>query len=369
MKRTSLVLFLVLFIAAGCSVNNVLEKTILSSTGTASSSSSAGITLPADFDVRLDGIWVIGGTNSSGMVSNLDLYNPYTDEWQSNVTTMMAPVRNFSAAAYGTKIYIFGGINGNNVVTNLVQIYDVISNTWIRGTNLPAVRQGHGSVAFGARIYVFGGSSTVLAGGGVQTVYQFNPTVNTNPWSASLGNLVYANTVMDFGYTVFNDEIIYGGGRSTGGTISSYVSSLIPLTSTYQWNTGLLKQPRSGVCAASYNTPSLKYAFFIGGCTTNGTAQFPSPIIIVSDRLCVYFPYSEQGIRVVLAGPRLNQGRAYAQACVKGNALFVFGGLANSTTFLGSVEALDIASLFTAGWQNRSVMPAPRAGFCAVTLR
>lgn len=354
---------------SGCSINNILNKSIGATESQSTSSGPEEPVLPADFDIRLDGIWMIGGTNSTGIVSNLDLYNPYADTWESNVTSMMAPVRNFAAAAYGTKIYIFGGINSNNSLTNLVQIYDVISNTWTRGTNLPAVRQGLGAVTFGDRIYIFGGSSTALSSGGSQAVYQYHPTVSTNPWSVSLGNLVYANTIMDFGYTVFEGEIVYGGGRSTAGTAAANVSALLPLTMTYQWSTGLLKIPRFGVCAASYSTPSYKYAFFIGGTTVSDTEQFPTPTITASDKVCVYFPYSEQGIRVVLAGPRLIQSRAYAQACVKGNYLYVFGGMVNTTTFLDSVERLDITALFGGSWKNETPMPRPRAGFQAVSLR
>jgi hypothetical protein len=229
--------------------------------------------------------------------------------------------------------------------------------------------QGHGAVAYGNRIYTFGGSTTASAANGVQTIYQYNPTVSTNPWSASLGNLVNTSTRMDFGYTVIEGEILYGGGRDTAGTRSTAISAIVLPTLAAQTSIGLLKVSRFGVASASYRTASYKYAFFMGGCTTNGTAQFPSPAITASDRLCVYIPYAEQGIRVVLPGPNMIQARAYAQACVKGDTLFVFGGLANSTTFLSSVERVNIPTLFTASWQTRSPMPRPRAGFCAVTLR
>ncbi len=368
MKRLIGILIPALLAAGGCSFNNPLQKS-MDLTAPPSPATNGGSVLPADFDIRFDGVWIIGGTNSSGMVSNLDRYNPYTDTWESNVTTLMTPVRNFAAAAYSNKIYVFGGIGVNNLVTNLVQIYDVLSDTWTRGTNMPTVRQGHGAVTYANRIYIFGGSTTTLAGGALQTVYQYHPTVSTNPWSASLGNLVYTSTRMDFGYTMFDGEILYAGGRTTSGAVNNTVSAIIPLGMTYQWTTGVLKVSRLGVCGASYSTPTYKYAFFIGGSTVSDTEQFPTPTITASDNVCVYFPYSEQGIRVVLAGPRLIQARAYAQACVKGDSLFVFGGLANATTFLDSVERLNVVSLFSQSWQTRSPMPVPRAGFCAVSLR
>jgi hypothetical protein len=369
MIKRFLFMFLAILFLAGCSINDILNKTMGITVSQTSTTNADELILPDNFDIRLDGVWMFGGTNSTEMVSNVDRYNPYTDTWESNVTTMPARVRNFAAAAYGTKIYIFGGINTNNMVTNLVQIYDVISNTWSIGTNMPAVRQGHGAVTYGDRIYIFGGSSTVLAAGGQVTAYQYHPTINTNPWSGSLGNLVYANTVMDFGYTIFDGEILYAGGRSTAGTASASASTILPLIMTSQSATGLLKLPRFGVCAASFTSPTSKYAFFIGGTSISDTEQFPTPTITSSDKVCVYFPYSEQGIRVVLAGPRLIQSRAYAQACVKGNYLFVFGGMVNTTVFLNSVERISITSLFTSTWKNRSPMPNPRAGFCAVTLR
>jgi len=370
MKKITLFLIVTTlsFSLYGCFGNDILDKSS-TETNPEITVPEEELILPAGFNILLDGIWLLGGINSTGLVSEVDLYNPYTDTWQTNVTTIPVPVRNASAAVYGNKIYIFGGITTASILTNIVQVYDVTNNSWTNADIMPAARQGHGAINADGQIYILGGSSTTVANNGTRTIYRFSPYETTNnQWSASLGNLMYTYLRMDSGYTYLDGEILYGGGRTTSGARYPYIGSFLPITRGYQWNIGLLKLSRFGLCATSYSSATTKYAFFIGGTTVNNTAQFPATIT-PSGNVCVYIPYSENAFRLVLAGPNLNQSRAYAQAVTKGNYVYVFGGMAGTTSYLDGVERLNASSPFTSSWNAQASMPVARAGFCCVTIR
>jgi len=388
MKKISLIFFII-FIFNGCMNNDIFDKAAKEAVVITSDPVSDEQTLPANYDWKLDGIWMIGGHNGTALVSAIDVYDPYKNEWHAGVATLPVPVRNASCAVYEDKstspsqykIYIFGGINAANAIINTVQIYNVTTSTWSNADVVPAAigRQGNGVINVDGNIYLFGGSSSITAANSTMTVFRFKPWINNGvaspngQWGAGtqIGTSLMGSTValIDFAYDYLDGEILIAGGRTTAGAPTNAIGSFWISSVGKLTGIGVLKQARYGVSAASYNSGLAKYAFFTGGTITSGqTAQFPAALSPVS-RLDVYIPYAENGIRVLVSGPNMLQSRAYSQSVVKNSYLYVFGGAASVTTILKSVERLKATDPLNSTWETLLDMPTQRYGFRALNIR
>lgn len=148
---------------------------------------SAGTGIPAmptprsfaAYTVAQDLLFVVGGTDSTGTVSNtVEAYSPDLNTWIT-ITALPQPRQFASAAVFGRKLYVVGGIDSSGTVRPETFIYDLNSLQWSTGIALPAARAGHGVVpAFGG-IYVVGG----IDGAGTEVADVFKLNLNTNVWS------------------------------------------------------------------------------------------------------------------------------------------------------------------------------------------
>jgi len=367
-----------------CSKNSILNDALYFSQPIEEDAAPT-ITKPDNYDWKLDGIWVIGGRkDTTNLINTIDVYDPYEDEWHENVTTLPipTPVRNAFITSYYDyatghyKIYIMGGINSGGAVINTVQEYNVTTDTWTTlpaGDNVPASapKQGGGVVKLNSNIYIFGGSTANSAASPVQTAFMFMPYNSSGSrWSASMGNMI-ATALSDFGFVILDGEIIVGGGRTNAGAPTNQLSGFYPTSKLAIAATSfsVLKVSRYGLSASVYYDTSIGTArvFFIGGTNVTNTGQ-PPVTLAVTSKVDIYVPYSENGIRVMVDGPNLNQARAYHSSVTKGNYIFVFGGLISSSTLTNSVERLN-ASSSNPRWRFVKPMPTPRYGFSAITLR
>jgi N-acetylneuraminic acid mutarotase len=134
----------------------------------------------------LDGrIYVIGGVDNMScncQTSQVDVYTPQTDSWDTTSVASLPTPRNYAAAvtAPNGDVYVIGGHNNSsNASVATVEKYSPSSNTWHSVAPLPAPREGAGAVYTNGHIYVVGGAN----GGAEQAAVEaYDPTTNT--WSA-----------------------------------------------------------------------------------------------------------------------------------------------------------------------------------------
>src|SRR5229473_5414947 len=115
-------------------------------------------------------LYVIGGENSTGVLSDLQRYDPGLDAWITLTPTPTATARAGAAAAViDDGIFVIGGrqstggpCSGGPYLTT-VEKYDVDTNTWSTVAPLPSARSDLAAVAHGGKIFVFGGSTGTAA--------------------------------------------------------------------------------------------------------------------------------------------------------------------------------------------------------------
>lgn len=116
--------------------------------------------------VALDGkIYVMGGMNSSGALSSLEIYNPATDTW--TIGASMPGIKSEpGAAVVNGRIYVIGPPDDH------LYEYDPATNTWITKSPLPAVPAGPVAVAtISGQIFV----ALRVAGESRSRLYVYDP--------------------------------------------------------------------------------------------------------------------------------------------------------------------------------------------------
>ena len=99
---------------------------------------------------------ICGGTfRNSGLVTNIERYDPTNDTWTEFVSGLMP--RRYCSAEYVSsqnKIYIFNGSS-----TNIVEIIDIPSREITYSPTNPDPVVYGGSYTWNAKIFIFGGSN------------------------------------------------------------------------------------------------------------------------------------------------------------------------------------------------------------------
>jgi len=97
-------------------------------------------------------IYLIGGLNSSGLISNVDAYDPINDNWETKSSTLPNPSRYFGCAYYQNKIYLTGHLNDK-----IVDVYDIANDTWSTIESLPENRSSVSMSIVNGVLYVMAG--------------------------------------------------------------------------------------------------------------------------------------------------------------------------------------------------------------------
>ncbi|MDA2922189.1 galactose oxidase [Patescibacteria group bacterium AH-259-L07] len=104
-----------------------------------------------------DKIFAIGGVGPDGLSSELEIYNPATDTWETR-TSAEVKRDHLAAAPIGGLLYVAGG-REQSLSKNLaiLEIYDPKTDRWSRGPSMPTARGGVAGAAFNDVFVVVGG--------------------------------------------------------------------------------------------------------------------------------------------------------------------------------------------------------------------
>jgi N-acetylneuraminic acid mutarotase len=179
----------------------------------------------------IDGkLYVIGGGDSSMIISTMDMFDPTTGEWVTK-NAMSTNRGLFACASIEDKIYVMGGMNTIDDLTGLstVEVYDTTNDTWTPLADMPTKRLGHSAVALNGKIYVFGGHTNLLL---YRSVDIYDPQTNTWTTKSIMPTERYCLTTCLLDNNIF---AIGGWKHSASGPIYDQVEVYNPQTD--EWKT------------------------------------------------------------------------------------------------------------------------------------
>ena len=160
-------------------------------------------------------LYVMGGNDSSGTISTMDMFDPNSGQWVSK--NSMSTDRGLAACvSIGGKIYVIGGMRyiGSSFYYDglrTVEVYDTNSGTWTQLADMLTARWGHSAVALNGKIYVFGGVTSSWVP--YSSVEVYNPQTDTWTTKSNMPTNRYCLS------TCVLDRSIYtiGGWYNSGG--------------------------------------------------------------------------------------------------------------------------------------------------------
>jgi hypothetical protein len=160
-------------------------------------------------------VW--GGSNKTG-----GRYNPATDSWASDGTSMINAPNGYgthTAIWTGSEMIIWGGITDPFGYTNTGGRYNPSDDTWApNGTSVidaPLARSYHTAIWTGSEMIVWGG----LWGDGLNTGGRYNPS--TDSWASGGTSITNAPSGRTEHRAVWTgtEMIIWGGSVTPGGSV------------------------------------------------------------------------------------------------------------------------------------------------------
>lgn len=185
-------------------------------------------------------IYAIGGAvnnDPSSSLNTVEEYDPATNTWVARASMPTARPPGTVTAANNGKIYVIGGTNGSGILTT-VEEYDPATNTWATRASMPTVRAAFGvAAASNGKIYAIGGNYST-------TVEEYDPATDT--W-ATKANMSIARS--NFGIAAGNGKIYVIGGQDLGPAMAEYD----PATDTWAMKANMLLGDRICAGAAEFN--------------------------------------------------------------------------------------------------------------------
>jgi len=186
----------------------------------------------ADAATVLNGkIYVLGGTNSSGVISDVfEMYDPATNSW-----TTLAPyplsVWRASMEALNGKIYAMGGYESLNPFpfspTDKAYSYDPGTNVWTTIQDMLVTRGSASSVVLDGNIHLMGGANNDA----LDSHHKYDP--GTNSWS-TVATLIQKRSGLTA--AVLNGKIYATGGYFLSGGVVSLSSAEVYDPGTNSWS-------------------------------------------------------------------------------------------------------------------------------------
>jgi hypothetical protein len=189
--------------------------------------SGAKFQRPRDFAMAAgmaDGVHLVGGTGTGGIMTDHRVYRPSTNTWVARAPLPTA-VNAAVAQVVGGKLYIIGGGSGSGP-TGKVQVYNPSTSSWVIKRSMPTARLSAASAVINGLIYVAGGQTAGI--GTTAVLERYDPATNT--WTA-LRAMPVRREALSGGNV--NGEFCVAGGRLAAATPTGNASG-----QTYCYNRG-----------------------------------------------------------------------------------------------------------------------------------
>ena len=324
-------------------------------------------------------IWLVGGMGIGNTpASGIDLYDPVTDLWYENVTTVPTPRAYSGVVSLNQKIYVIAGIAnpGSFVVSNLVEEYDPYNNSWRTLSPAPVSIQGAVAAVSGNSIFLLGGSVTLSSAASIPNIlYRFTPNSGSGTWTT----ITSASAIparMDLSGCSVDGTIFFNMGRDTTGTAQfssdAYIPSANTTTTLGEGNFSLSRFGTSSACYRPKATdpfPSDAPAIFLAGGSTLGNSNQPASTILSSNRFDYYLTPS--GSNTVVTGPNLpaNLYSPASEISYENRRLYVFGGATVVNVPTSAVYSILLSNPSVGPWDTLiKPMPVARYGHQAIIL-
>jgi N-acetylneuraminic acid mutarotase len=159
-------------------------------------------------------LYVVGGVDTSGVVSSNWAYDPATNTWTEKAP-MPTAREHLTSAVVDDKLYVIGGRSeGMSTNLNSNEVYDPKTDSWTSLEPMPSNRGGLASSAINETIYVFGGEEP-------SGTFDNNESydIATSKWNNELAMPTARHGLA----AVANNDKIYviGGGPNPGGSGSN----------------------------------------------------------------------------------------------------------------------------------------------------
>ena len=340
----------------------------------------------SDLTIRLRSLWVVGGLSGNGtgtVVPQIDAFDPMTQTWYPSAATFRSGYERSYAgvAGYRGKIYVIGGFDSAGVVTNTTQIYDIATDTWSDGTVMTAARANINALVYDGYIYILNGSTgnASAAWGGSNTTYRYD--ISGNNWStrtapgANRSNL----SAYCFGGTIYS-----AGGRSAAATLQTLHDGYSPIVlGTDVLTTGVtetaLIAAKVGFSADVYTTPTgVSYLIIAGGATvitgTTGNYTFQGTTTFTPTSAVQYLAYPfSAGAAWNTAAQSLPLAVGYGSGLIFGSMYYQTGGtntgtIASPPSGSNAFYYSDLTAFPSNTWQSGPAMPRGRYGHVVVKI-
>lgn len=171
-----------------------------------------------------ENIYVFGGRNSTGTLSDIDIYNTRTDTWKSG-GSLPQPMMNMAVGIYGHNIVLAGGYDAQGTPLNKYYIYDAETKQIVDSGENALIREditkvkGINNLMFACKEFSNQDANFI------QYDYE-NGTWNECNLSAELPNFDYAS------YAADGNKMFVMGGYSVDGNMNSDIVLSTPYSVT-----------------------------------------------------------------------------------------------------------------------------------------
>jgi hypothetical protein len=163
-------------------------------------------------------VYIMNGARSGNIyTTDVFRYDPASDTY-TQLASNTVGTWNQTAVFFNGKIYKMGGNNTGGYQTAL-EIYDIATNTWTLGAPLPTAAGFASSWVQGNFIYIAGGINVTGVGG--DKTYRYDPAGNI--WNdAAIADL--PTTRWGAAYVFYSDSVVLAGGY-VGGDVTANIST------------------------------------------------------------------------------------------------------------------------------------------------
>ena len=255
----------------------------------------------AALGVLYDNIYVMGGQNSGGCSSGVEIYNATNNAWSTGAAMPQCTYQGDGAGTINQTIYVPGGWIGGLPSSNLY-VYSPLTNTWGTTLTIPYSLSAQGVTGVINNTLYFTTGANGFAG---YANYLYSYTPSTSTWA----NLTGSNNAHASGAGGVIGGLFYVvGGFNAAGTVIPNLESYNPGTNTW---TNLTSMPMAeyGMVAGVLN--GLLYV--VGGHDGSGN---------ILDTMFIYNP----GTNTWTSGPSSLQHAEVGGGAVANGALYFMGG-------------------------------------------